>query len=114
MVGVGGLAGAPETWLSGTGSRPDRGGAERQSRSPYLGTVGGVTGPEPGDLAVRLLVAQRALARLDVPPEVRIKFNLRFMAICTSLKLPGASPASCARRLDRLMAEAEQAERPDV
>jgi hypothetical protein len=60
-------------------------------------------------LAAQLLAAQRLLAHLSAPPEVRIRLNLRFMAICTSLKMPGCRAAGGADRLERLMADAEQA-----
>lgn len=69
----------------------------------------GAQGP-PGDaLAARLLAAQRALSALNVDPETRLRLHLRYMAICTSLKMPGADKARGASRLDRLMADAEQA-----
>jgi hypothetical protein len=61
-------------------------------------------------LAASLLTAHRALAGLNVASDARIRLNLRFMAICTSLKLPGANPASCARRLDRLMTDIARTE----
>lgn len=60
-------------------------------------------------LAEKLLAVQRLLAALNADSEVRIRLNLRFMAICTSLKTPGASRARGLRRLDRLMADAELA-----
>jgi hypothetical protein len=60
-------------------------------------------------LAARLLAVQRALCELDVEQEVRMRLHLRFMAICTSLKMPGASQVRGAQRLDRLMADAERA-----
>jgi hypothetical protein len=78
--------------------------------------VGWVSEPEPheddvsGDvLAEKLLAVQRLLAAFNADSEVRIRLNLRFMAICTSLKTPGSSRARGLRRLDRLMADAEQA-----
>jgi len=40
---------------------------------------------------------------------VRVRLHLRFMAICTSLKMPGANRARGAQRLDRLIADAERA-----
>jgi hypothetical protein len=61
-------------------------------------------------LAARLLSAHRALAGLNVASEARIRLNLRFTAICTALKLPGANPASCARRLDRLITDIAHAD----
>ena len=71
--------------------------------------------PENGDagdvLAARLLAAHRELAGLKVSPEVRSRLNLRFAAICAALKLPEASPVSCTRRLDRLLADVARAER---
>jgi hypothetical protein len=67
-------------------------------------------GDESDELAARLLSAHRLLAGLRVAAEERIRLNLRFVAICTSLKMPGSSRDSCALRLDQLMAEAEQAE----
>ena len=60
-------------------------------------------------LAARLLAVQRTLCGLDVDPEARMRLHLRFMAICTSLKMPGASQVRGAERLDRLMADAERA-----
>jgi hypothetical protein len=63
----------------------------------------------PGDpLAARLLAAQRALAALSADCEARPRLNSRFMAICTALKMPGASRIRCIRRLNELVAEAEQ------
>jgi len=71
-----------------------------------------VSEPEPRDvLAEKLLAVQRLLAALNADSEVRIQLNLRFMAICTSLKMPGASTARGLRRLDRLRADAELAQR---
>jgi len=60
-------------------------------------------------LAARLLTAHRFLSTLDVDPDVRIGLHLRFMAICSSLKVPGANRARGAERLDRLVADAERA-----
>lgn len=71
--------------------------------------------PEPHDdvsgdvLAEKLLAVQRHLAALNADSEVRIRLNLRFMAICTSLKTPGASRVRGLERLDMLMADAELA-----
>ncbi|HEX6931403.1 MAG TPA: hypothetical protein VF162_04610 [Streptosporangiaceae bacterium] len=79
--------------------------------------------PEPGaqpagdTLAARLLAAQRLLCALDMGPDgqvasdVRLKLQLRYAAICTSLKLPAADRARAAERLDRLIADAEMARR---
>jgi hypothetical protein len=65
---------------------------------------------EAGDvLAVRLLTAQRLIA-LAADPDEKVRLQLRFIAICTALKLPGASRARGARRLDRLMADARRAQ----
>jgi len=82
---------------------------------------GRVTEPEPGEarvsqdvaadgdaLAERLLAAHRAVAALT-DSDVRVRLHLRFMAICTSLKLPGANRTRGAVRLDRLIADAERA-----
>lgn len=60
-------------------------------------------------LAAKLLAAQRVLCALNVDPDVRIRLHLRFMAICTSLKMPAANRLRGAERLDRLMADAERA-----
>jgi len=60
-------------------------------------------------LAARLLAAHRALAALSAESDARIRLQLRYMAICTSLKLPGANRARGAQRLNRLMADAERA-----
>jgi hypothetical protein len=62
-------------------------------------------------LAEKLLAVQRVLATFEADSETRIRLNLRFMAICTSMKMPGANTARGIRRLDRLMAEAELARR---
>ena len=61
------------------------------------------------ELAVRLLAAHRFLATLNVEPDVQIGLHLRFMAICSSLKMPGANRARGAERLDRFIADAERA-----
>ncbi len=96
-------------------------------RAPKVGLVRrfarvlGVRGFQPDDaescpdrssstgdvLAEKLLAVQRVLATLDADSETRIRLNVRFMAICTSLKMPGASPLRGIRRLDKLMADAE-------
>ncbi|HVB42597.1 MAG TPA: hypothetical protein VNF47_07790 [Streptosporangiaceae bacterium] len=71
------------------------------------------SGPDAaaGDaLAARLLAAQRLLSALNVEAEVRVQLHLRFMAICTALKMPGASLTRGAQRLDQLMADAERAQ----
>ncbi len=60
-------------------------------------------------LAARLLAVQRVLSGLNVDPDVRMRLHLRFMAICTSLKMPTADRIRGSRRLDRLMADAERA-----
>jgi hypothetical protein len=69
----------------------------------------GTQGADP--LAAKLLAAQQALSELNVDSDARIRLHLRLMAICTSLKLPGADKARGARRLDRLMADAERSAR---
>jgi hypothetical protein len=81
-----------------------------------------VTGPESDEarlaaaaaaaddeLAARLLAAHRFLSTLDVDQDVRIGLHLRFMAICSSLKVPEANRVRGAERLDRLLADAERA-----
>ncbi|HEX7993859.1 MAG TPA: hypothetical protein VF506_08045 [Streptosporangiaceae bacterium] len=66
--------------------------------------------PPTGDtLAARLLAAQRLLCALDLDTDVRLRLQLRYAAICTSLKLPSADRARGAERLDRLIADAEVA-----
>jgi hypothetical protein len=76
--------------------------------------------PEPdaeaaGDaLAASLLAAQRLLCALETGQaagDVRLRLQLRYAAICTSLKLPAADRARAAERLDRLIADAELARR---
>lgn len=82
--------------------------------------------PEPGAqaagdvLASRLLAAQRLLCALEMAEDaqderdsgdVRLRLQLRYAAICTSLKLPAADRARAAERLDRLIADAELARR---
>jgi hypothetical protein len=67
-------------------------------------------GAPPDELAGRLRDAHRLLAGLRVPAEVRIRLNLRLVAICTTLKMTDSSKEGCARRLDQLLREAEQEE----
>ncbi len=75
--------------------------------------------PEPGagatadPLATRLLAAQRAICTPDMDPDIRLKLQLRFAAICTSLKLPAVDRARGAERLEGLIADAERARRDD-
>jgi hypothetical protein len=59
-------------------------------------------------LAARLLAAQRLLCSLEMDDDVRLRLQLRFAAICTSLKLPSADRDRLARRLDRLIADVER------
>jgi hypothetical protein len=56
-------------------------------------------------LAAALLMAQRLLARLDAESDVRLRLHVRYVAICTSLKMPAANRARGAQRLGRLIAE---------
>ena len=58
-------------------------------------------------LAERLRAVQRLLCTLDMNPDVRLRLQLRYAAICTSLKLPSADRDRGAERLDRLIADAE-------
>lgn len=63
-------------------------------------------------LAASLLAAQRLLCALETgraAGDVRLRLQLRYAAICTSLKLPAADRARAAERLDRLIADAELA-----
>jgi hypothetical protein len=62
-------------------------------------------------LAARLRAAQQSLVALDADSEIRKRLNLRFMSICTALKVPGASIDRGMQRLDQLMADAERARR---
>ncbi len=64
-------------------------------------------------LAARLLAAQRLLCAPDIDPDIRLKLQLRFAAICTSLKLPAVDRARGAERLEGLIADAERARRDD-
>jgi hypothetical protein len=70
--------------------------------------------PSNDELAAKLLAVQRVLRGLNAhpdiaDPDVRMKLQLRFMAICTSLKMPAADRIKGAKRLDRLMSDAETA-----
>jgi hypothetical protein len=65
-------------------------------------------------LAASLLAAQRLLCALETGQsagDVRLRLQLRYAAICTSLKLPAADRSRAAERLDRLIADAELARR---
>jgi hypothetical protein len=79
-------------------ARPERGARPARER---------VEPPSGDELAAKLLAVQRVLRGLNADPDVRMKLHLRFMAICTSLKLPTADRVKGAKRLDRLMADAE-------
>ena len=65
-------------------------------------------------LAARLLAARRLLCARDMDGDVRLKLQLRYAAICTSLKLPSADRVRGAERLDRLIADAELAAGQDA
>lgn len=65
-------------------------------------------------MAARLRDVHRMLAEIDIDPDARIRLHLRFMAICASLKIPGASADRCARRLDRLVGDAASENRRRV
>jgi hypothetical protein len=65
-------------------------------------------------MAARLRDVHRMLAEIDIDPDARIRLHLRFMAICASLKIPGASVDRCARRLDRLVGDAKSGNRRRV
>jgi hypothetical protein len=69
--------------------------------------------PTADALAAKLLAVQRLLSELDVHPDVRLRLHLRYMAICTSLKLPAANRARGVLRLDQLAADAERARGSD-
>jgi len=60
-------------------------------------------------LAARLLAAQRLLCAPGMDPDVRNRLHLRYMAICTSLKMPAANMARGEQRLRQLIADAERA-----
>jgi len=79
-------------------ARPELGARRSEER---------VARPSSDELAAKLLAVQRVLRRLNADPEVRMKLHLRFMAICTSLKMPTADRFKVAKRLDRLIADAE-------
>lgn len=62
-------------------------------------------------LAARLRTAQQALVALDIDADTRKRLNVRFMSICTSLKVPGANIDRGMQRLDQLMTDAAIARR---
>jgi hypothetical protein len=89
--------------------------SESEADKRVLGTGSGAPAWDASDdadpLAARLLAVQRALAALTAlgaDSEARLRLNNRFMAICTALKMPDASRIRCIRRLNELLAEAEQ------
>lgn len=65
-------------------------------------------------LAARLLAAQSLLCAPDMDGDVRLRLQLRYAAICTSLKSPSADRVRGAERLDRLIADAELASGQDA
>ena len=70
-----------------------------------------MTEPAPDQLAAAMLAAHRTVQVVDADPEARIRLQVRFLAICASLKLPGASRGRGMARLARLIADAERAGR---
>jgi hypothetical protein len=68
-----------------------------------------MTDPGPDQLAEALRAAHRSLQVMEADPEARIRLQVRFLAICASLKLPGASRGRGLARLARLIADAEGA-----
>jgi len=66
---------------------------------------------EADQLAAVMLAAHRAVQVVDADPEARIRLQVRFLAICASLKLPGASRGRGLARLTRLIADVERAAR---
>jgi hypothetical protein len=96
-------------------SRFGRVGAMTESESALPVPGKRVPGKQPAAdaLAAKLLAVQRLLSALDVEPDVRLRLHLRYMAICTSLKLPAANRTLGALRLDQLMADAERAKDDD-
>jgi hypothetical protein len=84
--------------------------SESESAQPALDAQAAKGDP----LAERILLAYQLLAALNADPEVRHRLHLRLSAICTSLKVPGANRTRGAQRLDRLMADAEQARLGDA
>jgi hypothetical protein len=85
-----------------SGSRPDEGESRPGSSDR---TSSDRTSEDV--LANKLLAVQRVLATLNAGSDAQIRLNLRFMAICTSLKMPDANAVRGINRLDRLMADAK-------
>jgi 3-isopropylmalate dehydratase small subunit len=65
-----------------------------------------------GDMAGRLLMAQRLLGSARLPSDVRMRLQRRLVAICDAMKAPGADDVRGARRLDLLLAELTGTGRP--
>lgn len=88
------------------------GGAEQAPRAgaegPGRGSGQPLTATEPAHLADRIRAAQRYMASLDMPADVRINFQRRLVAVCDSMKAATADPARCARRLASLTAELDR------
>ena len=61
------------------------------------------------ELAGRLRAVQQILAAIDPDSEAGRRLTIRYMSICTALKMPGASADRCMQRLEILMTEAESA-----
>ncbi len=72
---------------------------------------------DAGDMATRLLMAQRLLGSSGLDDGDRARLQRRLVAICDALKAPGADAARGAWRLDRLLADISRAagrgRRPD-
>jgi 3-isopropylmalate dehydratase small subunit len=72
-------------------------------------------GAEPvaeGDMAGRLLMAQRLLLSASLPGDVKMRLQRRLVAICDAIKAPGADDVRSARRLDLLLTELIRSDRP--
>jgi hypothetical protein len=65
-----------------------------------------------GDMAGRLLMAQRLLGSASLPSDVRMRLQRRLVAICDAMKAPGADDVRSARRLDLLLTELTGTGRP--
>lgn len=60
-------------------------------------------------LADALLAANARLAGSGLPRPILAQLQRQYIAICDAAKMPGASPASCWRRLDNVLTALDNA-----
>jgi CRP-like cAMP-binding protein len=65
--------------------------------------------PDSSSLATRLADARRRLAALDLPVPIGAQLHRQFIAMCDSVKAPGADEEAAERRLAMFLAALDRA-----